>query len=171
MPVKQYNSTPPNSIDPDKNYIATIEMAKGGNILIELYAKEAPNMVNNFVFLSRDGFYDDVTFHRVIPGFMAQTGDPTGTGRGGPGYRFEDEFNPKLRHDSEGILSMANAGPNTNGSQFFITFVATPHLDDAHSVFGKVIEGMDVVKSITERDPSFAREPGDVIKTIAIEEK
>ena len=171
MPLKEYNSTPPNLIDQTKNYTATIEMAKGGKILVELYAKEAPNMVNNFVFLSRDRFYDDVTFHRVIPGFMAQTGDPTGTGRGGPGYRFEDEFNPKLRHDSEGILSMANAGPNTNGSQFFITLAATPHLDDAHSVFGKVIDGMDVVNNIAERDPSFAREPGDVIKTIAIEEK
>ena len=171
MPLKEYNSTPPNLIDQTKNYTATIEMAKGGKILVELYAKEAPNMVNNFVFLSRDRFYDDVTFHRVIPGFMAQTGDPTGTGRGGPGYRFEDEFNPKLRHDSEGILSMANAGPNTNGSQFFITLVATPHLDGAHAVFGKVIEGMDVVNNIADRDPSSAVKPGDAIKTITIEEK
>ena len=171
MPLKQYSGTPPNTIDSEKTYIAMIEMEKGGKILIELYTKDVPNTVNNFVFLSRDGFYDCVTFHRVIPGFMAQTGDPTGTGRGGPGYRFEDEFSPKLKHDSEGVLSMANAGPNTNGSQFFITLVATPHLDGAHAVFGKVIEGMDVVNNIADRDPSSAVKPGDAIKTITIEEK
>lgn len=169
--IKQYSDTPPKAIDPAKDYTATIEMAKGGVILIELYAKYVPDTVNNFVFLAKDGFYDCVTFHRVIPGFMAQTGDPTGSGSGGPGYRFEDEFNPKLRHDSEGILSMANAGPNTNGSQFFITFAATPHLDGAHTVFGKVIEGMDVVKNISVRDPSSASTPGDAIRTITIVEK
>ena len=169
--IKHYSDTPPKAIDPAKNYTATIEMAKGGKILIELYAKYVPDTVNNFVFLAKDGFYDCVTFHRVIPGFMAQTGDPTGSGSGGPGYRFEDEFNPNLRHDSEGILSMANAGPNTNGSQFFITFAATPHLDGAHTVFGKVIEGMDVVKNISVRDPSSARAPGDAIRTITIVEK
>ena len=109
-----------------------------------------------------------MTFHRVIPGFMAQSGDPTGTGRGGPGYRFEDEFHPSLRHNKPGILSMANAGPNTNGSQFFITFVPTPHLDDAHAVFGEVIEGMEVVNSIAARDPSTASTPGEVITSITI---
>ena len=171
MPLKQYSGTPPNAIDPAKNYTATIEMTKGGEILVELYAKDVPNTVNNFVFLSRDGFYNCVTFHRVIPGFMAQTGDPTGSGSGGPGYRFEDEFTPSLKHDSEGILSMANAGPNTNGSQFFITLAATPHLDGAHTVFGKVVQGMDVVKNISVRDPSSAMKPGDAIKTITIEEK
>ena len=143
---------------------------KGREIVIELFAKDASKTVNNFVFLARQGFYDGVTYHRVIPGFMAQTGDPTGTGAGGPGYRFEDEFNASLRHNGPGIVSMANSGPNTNGSQFFITYVTTPHLNDAHSVFGRVVEGMEVVEGITPRDPGTAREPGNVIKTIRIEE-
>jgi cyclophilin family peptidyl-prolyl cis-trans isomerase len=171
---KQYNSPPPMVIEPDKKYTATIEMEKGGEIVIELFASEAPKTVNNFVFLAREGYYDGVTFHRVIPGFMAQGGDPTGTGSGGPGYRFDDEFHPSLRHDSPGVLSMANAGvrggQGTNGSQFFITFVPTPHLDERHSVFGKVTEGMDVVLGITPRDPQRDRSQGDVMKTIRIEE-
>ena len=156
------------SIDPSKSYAATFEMEKG-SFRVELFADRAPKTVNNFVFLARDGFYDDVTFHRVIPGFMAQGGDPTGTGTGGPGYRFEDEFHPELVHET-GSLSMANAGPNTNGSQFFITFAPQPHLDGRHAVFGKVTEGMDVVNAISVRDPGSAREPGDRIKTISIEE-
>ena len=119
---KSYDSPPPMTIDPNKQYTATIVLEKGGEIVIELFAKETPMTVNNFVFLARDGYYDGVTFHRVLPGFMAQTGDPTGTGSGGPGYRFEDEFHPDRRHDDPGVLSMANAGENTNGSQFFITF-------------------------------------------------
>ena len=126
--------------------------------------------VENFVNLARAGFYDGTTFHRVIGGFMAQGGDPTGTGRGGPGYEFADEFHPTLRHTGAGTLSMANAGPNTNGSQFFITFAATPHLDNRHSVFGKVVEGMDVLNRLRERDPQMDREPGDAIETIEIEE-
>ncbi len=168
--IKQYDAPPEMVIDPEKEYTAIIKTEKG-DIKVELFADKAPKTVNNFVFLAREGFYDGITFHRVLPNFMAQTGDPTGTGSGGPGYRFEDEFHPDLRHDEPGILSMANAGPNTNGSQFFITYAATPHLDDKHAVFGKVTEGMDVLESLTPRDPSenpdFA---GDVIETIVIEE-
>ena len=167
---KSYSAPPPMTIDSDKSYTATFQLEKGGEFVVELFAKEAPKTVNNFVFLSREGYYDGVTFHRVIPDFMAQGGDPTGTGAGGPGYRFEDEFHPDRRHDSAGVLSMANAGPGTNGSQFFITFVATPFLDDKHTVFGKVIEGMDVVNGISLRDPGAATTPGDAIATITIEE-
>ena len=168
---KQYDSPPAMTIDPSKSYTATFAMDGGGQFKVKLFAQEAPRTVNNFVFLARDGYYDGVTFHRVIPGFMAQSGDPTGTGSGGPGYRFEDEFHPSLRHSKPGILSMANAGPNTNGSQFFITFIPTPHLDNAHAVFGEVIEGMEVVNSITVRDPSTASTPGDVITSITITEE
>jgi cyclophilin family peptidyl-prolyl cis-trans isomerase/tetratricopeptide (TPR) repeat protein len=168
---QMYDAPPPMIIDTGASYQATIVTEKG-NIEVELYADRAPNTVNNFVFLSREGFYDNTTFHRVLPGFMAQAGDPTGTGRGGPGYQFTDEFDPTLRHDAPGILSMANAGPGTNGSQFFITYEATPWLDDRHAVFGRVIEGMDVLESLTPRDPTqnpgFA---GDEILTIIIEEE
>ncbi|MBI5715775.1 MAG: peptidylprolyl isomerase [Chloroflexi bacterium] len=156
-------------IDPKKKYSATFKTEKG-DFVIELFADKAPKTVNNFVFLSREKFYDGVTFHRVIKGFMAQGGDPTGTGTGGPGYKFGDEFHPSLRHDGPGVLSMANAGPGTNGSQFFITHGATPHLDNKHTVFGKVTKGMDVVLSIPERDPSRAREAGTTITTIEITE-
>ncbi len=165
-----YIAPPAMVIDPTKQYVATIETEKG-DIVVELYADKAPNTVNNFVFLAREGFYDNTTFHRVIKDFMAQAGDPTGTGRGGPGYRFADEFDATLRHDGPGVLSMANAGANTNGSQFFITFVATPHLDGRHTVFGKVTAGLDVLLSISLRDPQTATTPGDLIKTIRIEEK
>ncbi len=168
--TQQYSSAPAMTIDPEKSYTATFVMEDGSEFKVNLFADKAPKTVNNFVFLARDGFYDGVTFHRVIPGFMAQGGDPTGTGRGGPGYRFEDEFHPDLRHDRPGILSMANAGPNTNGSQFFITFVPTPHLDGAHAVFGVVAEGIDVVNDITTRDPATARTPGDAVTSIIIEE-
>ena len=168
---KEYSAPPPMTIDPDKKYTATFNLAKGGSFVVELYAKEAPTTVNNFVFLVRDGYYEGVTFHRVIPGFMAQGGDPTGTGTVGPGYTIPDEFSPLRRHDSAGILSMANTGrPNSGGGQWFITFVPTPHLDDAHTVFGKVVEGMDVVNDITVRDPSTATSPGDVISSITIDE-
>jgi cyclophilin family peptidyl-prolyl cis-trans isomerase len=157
-------------IDPSKRYTATIS-TDSGDIVVELFADKAPKTVNNFVFLAQDGYYDGVTFHRVIHGFMAQGGDPTGSGRGGPGYKFEDEFHPVLKHDQAGILSMANAGPGTNGSQFFITFVPTPHLDGRHTVFGRVIEGMDVVESIPERDPQRASEPGLAMNAVVVSEE
>ena len=167
--AKTYPKPPEMVIDPKLKYTATFKLEKG-DVVVELFADKAPRTVNNFVFLARDGFYDGVTFHRVITGFMAQGGDPTGTGRGGPGYNFADEFHASLKHNKAGILSMANAGPNTNGSQFFITFGPTPHLDGRHSVFGQVIKGMDVLLSITPRDPATAHAPGDAIKTIEITE-
>ena len=155
-----------------KEYYAFIELEDQngevmGKVKIELYADKTPKTVQNFIDLSNSGFYDGVIFHRVIPGFMAQTGDPDGTGTGGPGYTFEDEFHPSLSHDSEGILSMANRGPNTNGSQFFITYAPTPHLDNMHSVFGKVIEGQDLIDAIPPRDPSMVNDPA--VKMIGIE--
>ena len=163
-----YTEPPAMQIDPEKTYVATIATVKG-DIVVELFAEKAPNTVNNFVFLARQGFYDNTTFHRVLEDFMAQGGDPTGTGTGGSGYSFADEFHPDLRHDRPGILSMANSGPNTNSSQFFITYEATPWLDDRHSVFGQVIEGMDVLTSLTLRDPSQSpASAGDLIETITI---
>lgn len=161
-------SAPSGQLDTTKTYTARIKTARG-EITVELFAADAPLTVENFVNLARSGFYDGTTFHRVIPGFMVQGGDPTGTGRGGPGYQFRDEFSSQ-RHRSAGILSMANAGPGTNGSQFFITLAPTPHLDGKHTVFGRVTGGMDVVQSIRERDPQRDREPGDAIETIEIED-
>src|SRR5688572_11100395 len=162
--------TPPSGdLDLKKTYSARFKTEKG-DIVVELYADRAPLTVENFVNLARSGFYDGTTFHRVIKGFMAQGGDPTGTGTGGPGYQFGDEFHPTLRHDGPGVLSMANAGPGTNGSQFFITHSATPHLDNKHSVFGRVTSGMDVLRAIRERDPQRDRQPGDRIETIEITE-
>jgi len=139
------------TIDPSKLYTVNLETSQG-DIVLELYPEHAPKTVNNFVFLINDSFYDGVTFHRVIENFMVQGGDPDGTGRGGPGYRFEDELvgNP-LKHESK-VISMANAGPNTNGSQFFITHLPTPHLDGKHTVFGKVTQGVDVVDAIRQGD-------------------
>lgn len=159
MTNKTYSAPPPMTIDPEKKYTATIETDKG-NIVLSLYAKDVPKTVNNFMFLARDGYYDGVTFHRVIAGFMAQAGDPTGTGCGGPGYTFEDEFSTHAH--VTGALSMANAGPNTNGSQFFITYSPQPHLDNRHSVFGKMTSDMSILESIKK---------GDVIKTITITEE
>jgi peptidyl-prolyl cis-trans isomerase B (cyclophilin B) len=159
MTKKTYSSPPAMTIDTEKSYTATIETDKG-DIVIDLFAKDVPKTVNNFVFLAREGFYDGVTFHRVIADFMAQGGDPTGTGAGGPGYRFEDEFSSHVH--STGVLSMANAGPNTNGSQFFITYAPQPHLDNRHSVFGKMTSDMSILESIVQ---------GDVIKTITITEE
>jgi peptidyl-prolyl cis-trans isomerase B (cyclophilin B) len=151
MNRQQWNSPPEMKIDPVRSYRAVIVTDKGP-IELELYPEHATITVNNFCFLAREGFYDGVTFHRVIANFMIQGGDPTGTGRGGPGYRFEDELvgNP-LKHET-GVISMANAGPNTNGSQFFITHSPQPHLDGKHTVFGKVIRGQDVVDNIRQGD-------------------
>ena len=165
------NLNPPEgNLDKELQYFAKFETEKG-NFTAILYPNEAPLTVENFINLSEKKFYDGTTFHRVIKGFMAQGGCPNGDGRGGPGYSFNDEFSSSLRHSSEGILSMANAGPNTNGSQFFITYVATPHLDGMHTVFGKIIEGMDVVNSLRERDPMSDNEQGDKINKITIEKK
>jgi cyclophilin family peptidyl-prolyl cis-trans isomerase len=169
--AKQYDAPPSVDIDLKKKYTATFTTTHG-DIKVELFAKQAPVTVNNFVFLARDGFYDGTTFHRVIKDFMVQGGDPTGTGTGGPGYQFRDEADAlALRHDGEGILSMANAGPNTNGSQFFITYRATPHLNGRHAVFGKVVEGLDVLNKIRERDPQRDRQPGDTLEKVTITEE
>lgn len=165
---KTYAAPPAMTIDLNKQYTATIETEKG-NIVLELFVQDAPRTVNNFVFLAREGFYNGTTFHRVIPGFMAQGGDPTGTGTGGPGYAFEDEFSERTH--TAGALSMANSGPNTNGSQFFITYTPQPQLDGRHTVFGQVIEGTDVLDKLTPRDPS--RNPsfeGDTIVGVTISE-
>ena len=170
MEKQQYEDCPPMTIDQTKEYFATIETEKG-NITIELYAEEAPLAVNSFVFLAQDGWYDNVTFHRVVPGFVAQAGDPSGTGMGGPGYVFDNEVSPDLKFDQPGLLGMANSGPGTNGSQFFITHTSVPHLDGSYTIFGRVISGMDVVESLTPRDPSQSSDlpPGDMILSIKIE--
>src|SRR5437867_12015914 len=161
--------TPPTgTLDLSKSYSARFKTERG-EFSCELFAADAPLTVENFINLARSGYYDGTTFHRVIPGFMAQGGDPTGTGSGGPGYTFGDEFSAKRHHDGAGVLSMANAGPRTNGSQFFITLAATPHLDGKHSVFGRVSSGMEVVRQIRERDPGSDRAPGDRIDSIEIE--
>ena len=161
MASKQYAAAPPMAVDPEKTYHVTLETSRGA-IKLDLFPQYAPKTVNNFVFLAREGFYDGTSFHRVISDFMIQGGDPTGTGRGGPGYTFEDEFhqNP-LRHE-RGVLSMANAGPGTNGSQFFITHGPQPHLDGRHTVFGKVTDGLDVVDTIRQ---------GDTITKVTVEER
>ena len=167
--TQQYSAPPEMTLDTTHSYKAIFKTAKG-DITIELFADKVPITVNNFVFLARDGYYDNTVFHRVIPDFMVQGGDPTGTGRGGPGYRFQDEFEASLKHDKPGILSMANSGPGTNGSQFFITHVPTPHLNNKHSVFGQVVEGLDILMSIAVRDPSDSSFPGDALSTIEIVE-
>ena len=165
---KTYSSPPAMIIDTSKQYIATIEMEKG-NMVAELFAQDVPVTVNNFVFLAREGFYEGSTFHRVIPGFMAQGGDPTGTGTGTAGYYFDDEFT-EHKHDA-GVLSMANAGPNTNSAQFFITYTPQHGLDGKHSVFGRLIEGMDVLESLTPRNPADNPDfDGDAVIRITIEE-
>jgi cyclophilin family peptidyl-prolyl cis-trans isomerase len=167
----QYDAPPPMLIDVARKYFAQVRMEKGGEFTIELYPDKAPLTVNNFVFLAREGFYNGVTFHRVLEGFMAQGGDPTGTGMGGPGYEFVNE-DSDLTFNKAGVIAMANAGRDTNGSQFFITFGPAPQLNGDYTIFGQVIEGMDVVNGITRRDPN--QNPtftGDVIEIIAITEE
>jgi peptidyl-prolyl cis-trans isomerase B (cyclophilin B) len=147
----EWENPPEMQIDPAKNYRAVIETSKGV-IELDLNPQHAPKTVNNFVFLAKEGFYDDVSFHRVIKNFMIQGGDPTGTGRGGPGYRFEDEVKGNLLKHETGVISMANSGPNTNGSQFFITHSPQPHLNGRHTVFGKVVSGQETVNAIQQGD-------------------
>lgn len=171
LQTRQYAQCPPMIIDPSRAYLATMHTEKG-DIVIQLFADRAPLAVNNFVFLATNGWYDNVTFHRVLQDFMAQGGDPSGTGFGGPGYAFKNE-DAGVSFDREGLLAMANAGPDTNGSQFFITVAPTPHLNGGYTVFGEVLQGMDVVKNLTLRDPSqgFNIPPGDKILSITIEQQ
>lgn len=148
----QWSSPPSMEIDPSKSYEAVFK-TEVGDFRVRLFSDQAPMTVNNFVFLVKHGYYDNTTFHRVLPGFMAQGGDPTGTGGGGPGYTFEDEFDPDLQFDRAGLLAMANRGPNTNGGQFFITYAPTPHLNGLHTIFGEVVDGAEVLGSLRPRDP------------------
>ena len=165
-----YDAPPEMTIDPETYYYATLNTEKG-DIKLQLFADRAPITVNNFVYLARQGYYDNTVFHRVLEGFMAQAGDPTGTGTGGPGYEFEDEFVPGLLFDRPGLLAMANRGPGTNGSQIFITFAPTEHLNNRHTIFGEVIEGSDILEQITLRDPGAASDfSGDLIYSVNIEE-
>ena len=169
---RQYKSAPEMTINQDARYLAHIEMASGGSFTIELLPKSAPQTVNSFVFLARNGWFDNITFHRVILGFVAQTGDSSGTERGGPGYYLPNEIDSTLSHDRKGVVAMANAGPNTNGSQWYITYGDVSQLDGSYTIFGNVTEGMDVVEGITPRDPSRNPNaaPGDTIARITIEE-
>jgi cyclophilin family peptidyl-prolyl cis-trans isomerase len=169
--ARTYDKAPEVSIDSGKSYRAVMETSKG-SITIELFAEQTPVTVNNFVFLAREGFYDGVGFHRVIGGFMIQGGDPEGTGRGGPGYTFNDEFREELRFDRSGLLAMANAGPNTNGSQFFITVGTPTHLNGKHTIFGRVVDGYDVVEAISKVPTDSSDRPREEVRIerIAIEE-
>lgn len=166
-----FSQAPALTIDLKKSYTAVVTTEKG-SMTINLFAEKAPLTVNNFVYLATQGFYDGTTFHRVIPNFMVQGGDPSGSGRGGPGYRFKDEFDAALKFDRKALLAMANAGPGTNGSQFFITHVPTPHLNHRHTIFGEIAdsESEDVLMSIRVRDPMSDRQPGDKIERIDIYE-
>ena len=169
--VDYFSEAPPMTIDTSRSYQAIIRMEGGGEMRLQLFDDDAPLTVNNFVFLANQGFYDGTTFHRVLDDFMAQGGDPSGTGAGGPGYRFEDETGNGLGFDRRGLLAMANAGPDTNGSQFFITFAPAPNLDGEHTIFGELIEGDDVLGNISLREPETAGEPGDTIAEIVILEE
>jgi cyclophilin family peptidyl-prolyl cis-trans isomerase len=169
--TRQWSGPPAMTIDRAREYFATVKMKNGGEFVIQLHANKAPIAVNNFVFLAREGYYDGVTFHRVLDGFMAQGGDPTGTGGGGPGYQFANE-DSDLRFDGPGVVAMANAGRDTNGSQFFITFGPQSRLDGDYTIFGQVVRGMDVVNGITPRDPDQNPDyAGDSIESVVITEQ
>jgi cyclophilin family peptidyl-prolyl cis-trans isomerase len=169
---RQFLQCPPMTVDANHEYIATLHTEKG-DIVIQLYPDKAPLAVNSFIFLAENGWFDGVTFHRVLPGFMAQAGDPTGTGFGGPGYAFKNEIVPDLKFDRPGVVGMANAGADSNGSQFFITYGAAPNLDGSYTVFGEVLSGMEVLQSLTPRDPAQTADlpPGDQIISVTIEIK
>ena len=169
---RQFTQCPPMTIDPTKQYVATLHTEKG-DIIIELYADKAPLAVNSFIFLANHGWFDGVTFHRVVPGFVAQAGDPSGTGYGTPGYAYKNEISSDLKYDGPGVVGMANVGPDSNGSQFFITYSAQPTLDGSYTIFGHVIQGMDVVTNLTPRDPSKSTDlpPGDKILSVTIVER
>lgn len=171
LEARQYDAPPAVTIDPSATYLARVQMESGDEFVIELLPQSAPETVNSFVFLAEEGWFDGVTFHRVLPGFVAQTGDPTGTGFGGPGYMIPNEVDPALSHDQAGMVAMANSGPDTNGSQWYITLGDVSQLDGGYTIFGRVIEGMDVVQAITPRDPSQNPEapPGDKIAQVMIE--
>lgn len=171
MEDSQYSEPPPMTINVDSIYRATVTLEKGTQFVMELYPESAPETVNSFIFLVNEGWFDGVTFHRVIPGFVAQTGDPSGTGMGGPGYQIPNEIDPERSHNTAGVVAMANSGPDTNGSQWYITYGQATQLDGAYTVFGQVVEGMEeAVMNITPREPSEATEPGDRIESITIEE-
>lgn len=169
---RQFAECPPMEIDPAGDYFANLETEKG-EIVLQLYADKAPLAVNSFIFLARQGWFDGVSFHRVIPSFVAQAGDPSGTGFGGPGYAFDNEIAPDLRFDREGVLGMANAGPGSNGSQFFITFAPQPELDGKYTIFGEVVSGMEVLQALAPRDPQSNpnHPPGDIILKVTIVER
>ncbi|RLD04522.1 MAG: peptidylprolyl isomerase [Chloroflexota bacterium] len=166
----QFAECPPLTIDSEAEYFATVVLGEG-KFVIKLYAESAPLAVNNFIFLAENGWFDGITFHRVITGFMAQTGDPTGTGIGDPGYRFGNEISPNLVFDRAGLVAMANSGPDSNGSQFFITYAPAPNLNGGYTIFGEIVEGMEVVQTITPRNPQQGADlpPGDLIISVTIE--
>lgn len=173
LEARQYDAPPPMTIDTDSSYVATVEMESGDSFTIQLFPDAAPETVNNFIFLAREGWFDGVTFHRVLPEFVAQTGDPTGTGVGGPGYFIPNEIDPDLSHDQAGMVAMANSGPDQNGSQWYVTLGDVSQLDGSYTIFGQVTDGLDVVQNLTPRDPSTNPEApaGDRVNTITIEEQ
>jgi len=172
MEEMQFTACPPLTIDQESSYLATVETEQG-SFVMQLFADKAPLAVNSFIFLAENGWFDGITFHRVLPGFVAQTGDPSGTGFGNPGYRFSNEVNSELVFDREGLVAMANSGPDSNGSQFFITYAPAPNLNGGYTVFGEVVEGMEVVQSITPRDPQQGANlpPGDLVISVTIEKQ